>query len=136
MNIQNNQLPILYNCCYCKKEFLAKDKIDGYTKGYKVGFLCPHCGKNIKDDETVIAKRMEKSFILFLVSAILFSLLDGYTIKLFSHTIEFNYLLYFFITMMVCFIFLIYSKKDPLPQKTTPVNSSSFKYLKTRPKSR
>jgi hypothetical protein len=36
-----------YQCCRCHKQFEFSQAVDGYKKGYKVGFLCPHCGVNL-----------------------------------------------------------------------------------------
>lgn len=36
-----------YQCDYFKEEFPTIEAIDGYKEGYKVGFLCPKCGKSI-----------------------------------------------------------------------------------------
>ncbi len=46
---------IKYECYYCKKTYPAEEVIDGYNQGYKVGFLCPKCGKNIQAG--LLAKR-------------------------------------------------------------------------------
>ncbi len=65
-----------YQCCYCKKEFPASEAIDGFSKGYKVGFLCPECGENIQDtplnEEWAFSS---KSSQLFFVVVILYILL-------------------------------------------------------------
>jgi hypothetical protein len=37
-------------CFYCHEAFPVEDRIDGFDQGYRVGFLCPHCGWNIKDN--------------------------------------------------------------------------------------
>ncbi len=39
-----------YRCCNCNSEFRAKEAVDGYQDGYKVGFLCPNCRANITSD--------------------------------------------------------------------------------------
>ena len=41
-------MTIKYECHYCKATFPASESIDAYDKGYKIGFLCPCCGKNIQ----------------------------------------------------------------------------------------
>ncbi len=41
-------MSLKYECCYCKTLFRAKDAIDGFDQGYRIGFLCPNCGKNIQ----------------------------------------------------------------------------------------
>lgn len=41
---------VKYECYYCHEHFEAKDRVDGFDKGYNEGFLCPSCGKNIKDN--------------------------------------------------------------------------------------
>ncbi len=45
-----------YLCCYCSKTFDAYDAIDGYEHGYKKGFLCSHCNKNIDENRESLLK--------------------------------------------------------------------------------
>lgn len=60
-----------YQCCYCKEEFPATEIIDGYKEGYKIGFLCPKCGKNIQDtpmnEEWVFSSNASKSFFAIFI---------------------------------------------------------------------
>ena len=46
---------IRYECHFCHEVFPAESQIDGFSQGYKEGFLCPHCGKNIKG--TIVAAK-------------------------------------------------------------------------------
>ena len=39
-----------YECCVCKGEFPAKEAVDGFARGYRVGFLCPLCGSHLQDN--------------------------------------------------------------------------------------
>ena len=43
-------MSIRYECYSCHEVFSAQSRIDGFSQGYKEGILCPHCGKNIKDN--------------------------------------------------------------------------------------
>lgn len=56
-----------YQCYFCTKVFPASDAIDGYKDGFKTGFLCPHCNKNIMDDlvstKTVYANKKTNKFV-------------------------------------------------------------------------
>jgi len=60
-----------YQCCYCKEEFPAIEAIDGYKEGYKIGFLCPKCGKNIQDtpmnEEWVFSSDSSKVFFAIFI---------------------------------------------------------------------
>lgn len=51
---------IQFECHYCHAVFPAEKRIDGYSQGYKVGFLCPQCGKNIKDNLLTANQRLNK----------------------------------------------------------------------------
>ena len=48
-----------YECCYCNEHFPLEERIDGFDQGYPVGFLCPHCGSNIKDNLLVPKQRLD-----------------------------------------------------------------------------
>ena len=39
----------VYQCAFCGKCFPVKKAIDGYSKGYRNGYLCPFCGINIEE---------------------------------------------------------------------------------------
>ena len=36
-----------YQCAKCLRNFPVKRAIDGYSQGFKCGFLCPLCGANL-----------------------------------------------------------------------------------------
>ena len=57
-----------YECCNCKGIFPVEDAIDGFEQGYKVGFLCPLCGCNLKDNP-ITAGYIIKSKWYFAISA-------------------------------------------------------------------
>ncbi|MFC3115043.1 hypothetical protein [Cellvibrio fontiphilus] len=38
-----------YQCAVCNNKFKTTDAVDGFKKGYKVGFLCPFCKSNIME---------------------------------------------------------------------------------------
>lgn len=60
-----------YLCCYCKHEFPAGGAVDGFKEGFKVGFLCPQCGKNIQDnpmkEQWVFSNKSSEKFYGFTV---------------------------------------------------------------------
>lgn len=39
-----------YECCACGQDFPTTSAVDGFAQGYRVGFLCPHCGANLQDN--------------------------------------------------------------------------------------
>lgn len=45
-----------YICCYCSKLFNVKEAIDGYDHGFKKGFICPYCNKNIDESRESLLK--------------------------------------------------------------------------------
>ena len=47
-----------FECYYCHEIFPVEERIDGFKQGYRVGFLCPHCGRNIKDNLLVPKQRL------------------------------------------------------------------------------
>lgn len=51
-------MSISYECYFCQKVFPVERRIDGFSRGYKIGFLCPHCGKNIKDNLLFSSQRL------------------------------------------------------------------------------
>lgn len=48
-----------YECYYCHEQFPVEERVDGFDRGYRVGFLCPHCGSNIKDNLLVPGQRLD-----------------------------------------------------------------------------
>jgi hypothetical protein len=50
---------VKFECCYCHAIFPAGERIDGFKKVYRTGFLCPHCGRNIKDNLLVPKQRLD-----------------------------------------------------------------------------
>ena len=56
-----------YECCKCKGIFPVEDAIDGFDQGYKVGFLCPLCGCNIKDNPITAGYVIKSKLFLGLV---------------------------------------------------------------------
>ena len=65
-------MSLKYKCYYCKNTFLAKEAIDGYKKGYKVGFLCPKCGKNIQAGLQAKQKISKEQYIWTFIAFVLF----------------------------------------------------------------
>ncbi|MDX1346045.1 MAG: hypothetical protein R3179_09110, partial [Sedimenticolaceae bacterium] len=47
-----------FECYYCHEIFPVEERIDGFKQGYRTGFLCPHCGRNIKDNLLVPKQRL------------------------------------------------------------------------------
>ena len=39
----------VYQCAFCGKCFPVERAIDGYSEGFRRGFLCPFCGINIEE---------------------------------------------------------------------------------------
>ncbi|MDN3651477.1 hypothetical protein QWY77_01595 [Thalassotalea ponticola] len=57
-----------YQCCLCDFIFEGSQIKDNYKNGVKVGFLCPNCKGNIKDDlggQTKFDKKAKGTFRLY-----------------------------------------------------------------------
>jgi hypothetical protein len=57
-----------YQCCVCDFSFESTQIKDDFKNGVKVGFLCPKCGANIKDDlngQTSFDKKANGTFLLY-----------------------------------------------------------------------
>jgi hypothetical protein len=48
-----------FECCYCHEHFPIEERMDGFSQGYRTGFLCPHCGRNIKDNLLIPKQRLD-----------------------------------------------------------------------------
>ena len=64
-------MSIRYECYFCHDVFPAQSRIDGFSQGYKVGFLCPHCGKNIKDNVLAAKQRLNGCQLKWLLVMVL-----------------------------------------------------------------
>ena len=100
---------IKYECCYCHNTFPAKQAIDGYQQGYKVGFLCPDCGENIQagleDGQKLTGEQFFwtiVAFILFLPTV--FTRNSEATISMLEYAISLNMLV--FVAWIVFFLIL------------------------------
>lgn len=49
-------MSVEYECCYCHEVFPADRRIDGFAQGFRVGFLCPCCGRNIRDSPIAVVR--------------------------------------------------------------------------------
>lgn len=84
---------VKYECYYCHEHFEAKDRVDGFDKGYNEGFLCPSCGKNIKDNLMLVTRQNEcqkkwSNRILWLLPFIFLSHIFNDSINIFGNNIE------------------------------------------------
>jgi len=48
-----------FECCYCHEHFPIEERMDGFSQGYPTGFLCPHRGRNIKDNLLIPKQRLD-----------------------------------------------------------------------------
>ena len=49
-----------YQCYYCHAVFPAEGAVDGFSRGYPTGFLCPSCGRNIRDNLFGARQRLDR----------------------------------------------------------------------------
>jgi len=88
-----------FECWYCHEIFPVEERIDGFKQGYPVGFLCPCCGRNIKDNLLVPKQRfndcqkkwLNRTFWLS-VPFILSTFVDR-TIRILDHKIDLSLLM-------------------------------------------
>ena len=64
-------MSIRYECYFCHEVFPAQSLIDGFSRGYKEGFLCPHCGKNVKDNVVAAKQRLNGCQVKWLLVMVL-----------------------------------------------------------------
>lgn len=123
-------MPLKYQCCYCSDKFLADEAIDGYGKGYKVGFLCPKCGKNVQagfQAKPKISPEQYKwtfiAFVLFLPAVLTLNHEAEY--KILGILLSLNTWCFLF---WIVFIAILFVKKPALFLSTTiitePVNNA------------
>ena len=80
-------MSIRYECYFCHEIFPAESRIDGFSQGYKVGFLCPRCDKNIKDNVVAAKQRLDKcQFKWLLVVGLLY--LPVFITSLFEYSLH------------------------------------------------
>ena len=119
-----------YECYYCKNTFLATKAIDGYEKGYKAGFLCPECGKNIQAglqaNRKISPEQYKwtfKAFVLFLPTVLTFNNETEY--RLLDISLSLNTWCFL---LWMAFIVALFAKKPSLFLSTTyftePVNKA------------
>ena len=114
-------MTLKYECYYCKKVFPAKDAIDGFEKGYKAGFLCPECGKNIQADshakQKVSAEQRKWAYLAFvLLLPTVFTTNSEIEYGIFEIAIGLNTLLFF---SWLAFILILFAIKPSLFKETT-----------------
>lgn len=114
-------MSIKYECCYCKSIFPAEDSIDGYNQGYRIGFLCPKCGKNIQAGllakqklSTAHYKALAIMFVTFLPA--LFSRFSEKTISISGMDIELHTM---FLVVWLAVVIVLFLSKPSLFRATT-----------------
>ncbi len=123
-------MSLKYECFYCNDTFLATEAIDGYGKGYKVGFLCPKCGKNVQAglqaNRKISPEQFKWTFIAFLLFLpIVLTLNHEAEYKILGLTLSLNTWCFLF---WIVFIAILFAKKPALFLATTiitePVNNA------------
>ncbi len=114
-------MAIKYECHYCQQVFPAEESIDGYSQGYKVGFLCPRCGKNVQAG--LLAKQkvsLEQylwtfvAFVLFLPTV--FTMESERVLEILGREIHLNTLLF---VLWIAFMVILMLLKPALVTATT-----------------
>jgi hypothetical protein len=112
---------IKYECCYCQQVFPADEAIDGFKRGYKVGFLCPRCGKNIQAgllaSQKLSAEQYLWGFIAFILFLpILLSRFSEMTFTVFELTFSLETVL---LGALLLFLLVLFALKPALFKATT-----------------
>ena len=103
-------MAIRYECHYCNGVFPAEDIIEGRDRGHREGFLCPHCGKNIKDDFFLAEQRLNEcqkkwlNRLAWLVVPFFLSTIFDREITLMGHTTSLSLVLLIAFLIAACLI--------------------------------
>lgn len=52
-------MAIRYECAHCQAVFPAEELVEGRERGYLLGFACPRCGGNVRDNLLTATQRMD-----------------------------------------------------------------------------
>jgi len=105
---------VKYQCCECSSLFAGSQIKDDYKNGIKVGFLCPQCGANIKDDlngSTLFGKNAKGTvwYYLFLIVIFFF---DDYVGQYISEPLGLNnWLVQICLLIIASFVYLSVNRK-------------------------
>ncbi len=121
MFLDTDAMAIKYECFYCKEVFRASAAIDGYDRGYRVGFLCPACGKNIqaglRAKQKISREQYQWTFVAFLLFLpIIFTFDSEIQYRILETEIKLNALLF---TLWWIFLIILALLKPSLLFATT-----------------
>jgi hypothetical protein len=114
-------MAIKYQCCHCEQIFPADEAIDGFAQGYRVGFLCPRCGRNIQAGLSARQKLSVEQYAWAIVAFILFvpivlSRFSDMTFTFFTLTFSLETLS---LTVWLLFMLVLFVLKPALFKATT-----------------
>jgi hypothetical protein len=109
-------VPEVYLCASCGKCFDIRTAIDGYPQ-YRVGFLCPICGSNIKEtgssNKDITQLRFGYSYLIFSIIVYILITEDILLISIFKHELI-NTLTTGLIILLLPVPWFIYANKNIL----------------------
>ena len=107
-----------FRCCKCESVFSESEAIDGASKGYINGFVCPNCHKNIqKSTERTRIKGINLAIFSFILGALGNSVWDEWYFKL-TGRLWWETAFIMFVMSIVAIIFLNRNNKEALISQT------------------
>ncbi len=108
-----------YECAGCAKKFKTTDAVDGFSQGYKAGFLCPYCHVNLEENgQSDGFDNMAFGYSFWAFTLVLYYLMQGRSIvDWFEPSIanEISSFLVFWLPM--CIAFLGYNRNAILKKR-------------------
>lgn len=104
----------VYQCAFCGKCFPVERAIDGYSEGFRKGFLCPFCGINIEEtgesNKDITNLRFGYTYLAFTISAYIVVNEKWFFLGAFKHELV-NLVFTVFVLLIIPTLALIYLNK-------------------------
>jgi hypothetical protein len=107
----------VYQCAFCGKCFPVIQAIDGYSKGFREGFLCPLCGINIEEtgesNKDITNLRFGYTYLAFTIGAYIVVNEHWFMLDAFEHELA-NLIFTVFVTLIIPTLAFIYVNRKIL----------------------
>lgn len=111
----------VYQCAFCGKCFSVKEAIDGFSKGFRKGFLCPLCGINIEEtgesNKDITSLRFGYTYLALNICAYIVLNEGWLSLSLFKYELA-NLIFSFLVVVSIPTIFFISLNKNIIFGKT------------------